>query len=377
MYGYFFSKSSSNVFENKLLAILNSRLELLSGIYKIPKVGKKDDQSPQTLEDIIMSDYLKKFYEFEESFIEIGSIKKKKDDSLWWVEKPIGLIAFIIILHDHGYIKKTALIKYRINCRKNFEKRYNIKLGQSFERARVEKNNLEIYSNLISQVDRLKARVKKSSRVDLKNVEWPDNIKNMPSKGSGYFIFTKDQRELMKNDSTVRTNGKWNKNFQPICAKKWHNELTAEQRAKYCATDKTQEKNIAKKKYVMDNLDKVPHFNIISNVSNEDIFETQSHGTSLILKNMMVAGNIINNQEKLWNKMKSLKLSVDTLKTRIVRSITKGRPRSTKGRKRVVKRKKRGTRKKKRVVKYKANKGADFQSNTKSIKTKTKYDKER
>lgn len=141
---YIFSKSSSSVFENKLIAILNARLELLSGIYKIPKDGKKDDKSLQTIEDIIMSDNLERFLEFEESFIEIGSIQKKKDDSLWWIEKPIRLIAFIIILHEHGYINRKKFMSFRTQCRKIFEKRYNINLGQSFERARVEKNIKEI-----------------------------------------------------------------------------------------------------------------------------------------------------------------------------------------------------------------------------------------
>ena len=113
----------------------------------IPKsfgTDKKDRKKIQTIKDIIMPEYLETFFEFEKSFIETKVIKKMEDGSLWWIKSPkISLIAFIIILYDYDYINKKVF-NYRTQCRKVFEKRYNINLGQLFEKKRVEKNRKKI-----------------------------------------------------------------------------------------------------------------------------------------------------------------------------------------------------------------------------------------
>lgn len=163
---YLFSKFSSDMFTNHLIDILNSRLEVLTDIYKPEKINK-GEQNPeveisiQSLEDIIIPDHVNEFYKIEKTFVEAKYISKKVDGSLHWIKKPkFSLIAFIYILLENGYINGKKIEKYRTQCKRAIEERYNILLGQSFEKARIQK-----------QMDRLKNYKTFLAYRDIKPVE--------------------------------------------------------------------------------------------------------------------------------------------------------------------------------------------------------------
>lgn len=163
---FIFSKFSSDMFTRNLIESLKGRLKVLKGIYQPEKI-KNGGQKPylkisiQSIEDIIIPDHVKEFYKIEKSFVEAKYILKKGDNSLQWILKPkFSLIAFIYILLENGYINGKKIEKYRTQCKRVIEERYNILLGQSFEKARIQK-----------QIDRLKNYKTFLAYRDIKPVE--------------------------------------------------------------------------------------------------------------------------------------------------------------------------------------------------------------
>ncbi len=134
-----FSEKTSYRFHKWLIKILEERQGLLNRLYA-PKRSKSQSLPKElSMKDVFFPGAIEEYKKVEESFIENDYISSEINGDLVWKKEPMDLIALICLLIEFGYIRHNIFQDYRTGCRRLFEKRYNFKLGQQFEKARVDK----------------------------------------------------------------------------------------------------------------------------------------------------------------------------------------------------------------------------------------------
>jgi hypothetical protein len=140
-YGYIFSKRTSDIFTQKFIKLTGDRQILLKKIYDTKLKKTNATFEDLSIHEVVTPDYIEEFNQIEELLIRNKRILKRDDEGLVWLKSILEIIAFIYTLDKRGYLRRRILEKKkRVSCRKFFEKRYGISIGQNFEIGKIENN---------------------------------------------------------------------------------------------------------------------------------------------------------------------------------------------------------------------------------------------